>query len=172
MYWMKKNHACCFKHIHFAYWICATKYLYPFNICYGLSWWFSIKNPPASAGDTGLTPGVGRAPGEGNGNPPQLLLPGRSHGRRSLVGHRAWGPKTVRRDLVTSQQQIRIIHHIKCIALKCSISSHTAHVSYEMYVISFSRGYIHVFMETVLSPTLLSGIRDRNLPQRSSVWFF
>ena len=36
--------------------------------------WFSggsVKNPSADAGDECLTPGSGRAPGEGNGNPPQ-----------------------------------------------------------------------------------------------------
>ena len=27
-----------------------------------------VKNPPASAGDKGLTPGLGRSPGEGNDN--------------------------------------------------------------------------------------------------------
>ena len=27
------------------------------------------QNPPASAGDTGLTPGSGKSPGEGNDNP-------------------------------------------------------------------------------------------------------
>ena len=30
-----------------------------------------IKNPPASAADTGLIPGSRRSPGEGNGNPLQ-----------------------------------------------------------------------------------------------------
>ena len=30
-----------------------------------------VKNPPAKAGDTGLIPGLGRYPGEGNGNPLQ-----------------------------------------------------------------------------------------------------
>ena len=33
-----------------------------------------VKNPPANAGDTGDSgsiPGLGRSPGEGNGNPPQ-----------------------------------------------------------------------------------------------------
>ena len=30
-----------------------------------------IKNLPANAGDVGLIPGVGRSPGEGNGNPVQ-----------------------------------------------------------------------------------------------------
>ena len=28
-----------------------------------------VKNPPANAGDTGSIPGLGRSPGEGNGNP-------------------------------------------------------------------------------------------------------
>ena len=28
-----------------------------------------IKNPSANAGDAGLIPGLGRSPGEGNGNP-------------------------------------------------------------------------------------------------------
>ena len=27
-----------------------------------------VKNPPANAEDTGLIPGLGRSPGEGNGN--------------------------------------------------------------------------------------------------------
>ena len=30
-----------------------------------------VKNVPANAGATGLIPGVGRSPGEGNGNPLQ-----------------------------------------------------------------------------------------------------
>ena len=30
-----------------------------------------VKNPPANAGDSGLTPGLGRSPGEGNGYPLQ-----------------------------------------------------------------------------------------------------
>ena len=30
-----------------------------------------VMNPPASAGDAGLIPGLGRSPGEGNGNPLQ-----------------------------------------------------------------------------------------------------
>ena len=30
-----------------------------------------VKNPPASAGDVGSLPGLGRSPGEGNDNPLQ-----------------------------------------------------------------------------------------------------
>ena len=42
--------------------------------------------------DPGSILGLGRSPGEGNGNPP-VLLPGKSHGRRSLVGYSLWGRK-------------------------------------------------------------------------------
>ena len=47
-----------------------------------------IKNPPANAEDTGdvcSTPGSGRSPGVGDGNP--VFLPGKFHGQRSLVGY-------------------------------------------------------------------------------------
>ena len=38
-----------------------------------------VKNPPANAGDIrdpGLIPGSLRSPGEGNGNPSRVFLPG------------------------------------------------------------------------------------------------
>ena len=35
-----------------------------------------VKNPPASTGDLGSTPGLGRSPAEGNGNPLQYSCPG------------------------------------------------------------------------------------------------
>ena len=37
----------------------------------GFSGGTEVKNPPACAGDTGLMPGSGRSPGEGNDNPLQ-----------------------------------------------------------------------------------------------------
>ena len=49
-----------------------------------------VKNLPANAGDTrdaGLIPGLGRSPGEGNGNLLQYSCLGESHGQRSLVGY-------------------------------------------------------------------------------------
>ena len=53
-----------------------------------------VKNPPVNSGnaiDAGLTPGLERSPGEGNGYP--VFLPGKSHGQRSLVGYSSWGCK-------------------------------------------------------------------------------
>ena len=35
-----------------------------------------VKNPPASAGDVGSNPGMGRSPGKGNGNPLQYSFLG------------------------------------------------------------------------------------------------
>ena len=45
-----------------------------------------------NAGVPGSNPGLGRSSGKGNGNSP-VLLPGKSHGRRSVVGYRPWGRK-------------------------------------------------------------------------------
>ena len=33
-----------------------------------------VKNLPANAGDSGWAPGLGKSPGEGNGNPPLSLF--------------------------------------------------------------------------------------------------
>ena len=40
-----------------------------------------VKNPPANAGNEGLTPGSGRFPGEGNGNPLQYSCLGNPRDR-------------------------------------------------------------------------------------------
>ena len=48
-----------------------------------------VKNPPANAGDirdTGLIPGLGRSPG-GRHVTHFSILPGKSHGQRSLAGY-------------------------------------------------------------------------------------
>ena len=34
-----------------------------------------------------------------------VVLPGKSHGQRSLMGYSSWGPQRVRHDLATKQQQ-------------------------------------------------------------------
>ena len=44
-------------------------------------------------GDPGSIAGSERSPGEGNGDPLPVLLPGKSHGWRSLVGYSPWGRK-------------------------------------------------------------------------------
>ena len=55
-----------------------------------------VKNPPAIARDirdTGLIPGSGRSPGEGNGDPLQCSCLENAHGQRSLASYSPWGGK-------------------------------------------------------------------------------
>ena len=42
-----------------------------FFVVWGFPGGSVVKNPPTNAGDVGLIPGLGRSPGEGNGNPLQ-----------------------------------------------------------------------------------------------------
>ena len=46
-----------------------------------------------SAGDPGSILGLGRSPGEENGNPLQYSYLEKSHGWRNLVGYSPWGCK-------------------------------------------------------------------------------
>ena len=77
------------------------------------AWWLRRKEPTCLSGDTGLTPGSGRAPGRGNGNPflPGVLatpvfLPGKSHGQWNLVGFSPWSHKRVGHNLVTKNKAL------------------------------------------------------------------
>ena len=52
-----------------------------------------LKDPTTNAGDlrdTGSILGLGRSPGNANGQPSPVFLPGESHGQRSLAGHGPW----------------------------------------------------------------------------------
>ena len=60
-----------------------------------------VKNPPANAGDVGSIPGLGRSPGEGNGNPLQY----------SCLGNpldRGFGQESGRPQSTGSQNQTRL----------------------------------------------------------------
>ena len=54
-----------------------------------------VKKLPASAGDMDSIPGMGRSPGEGNGNPLQYSCLENLTDRRSMVGYSPWGHKRV-----------------------------------------------------------------------------
>ena len=76
---------------------CLLKWAYDFfSCCYGeldFPGGSDGKESACNAGDLGLIPGLARSSGKGNGTPLQVLLPGKSHGRRSLVGCSPWGCK-------------------------------------------------------------------------------
>ena len=67
---------------------------------YILICWLSGKASACNAGDTGSFPGLGRSPGEGNGNPLQYSWLENSMDR-CLAGYSPWGGKRVGHDLST-----------------------------------------------------------------------
>ena len=63
----------------------------------GIPSWLSGKESTANAGDGDSIPGLGRFPGEGNGNPLQYSCLGNPMDReRILVVYSPWGCKTSR----------------------------------------------------------------------------
>ena len=58
------------------------------------------KESACNEGDPGLIPGLGRSPGEGNGNPLQYSCLENPHGQRSLAGYHPRG----RKELDTTEQ--------------------------------------------------------------------
>ena len=61
----------------------------------------TVKESICNAGDPGSMPGLGRTPGEGNGNPLQYSCLGEFHGQRSLMGYCPWDLKRVGYDRAT-----------------------------------------------------------------------
>ena len=51
------------------------------------------KESACNAGDPGLIPGSGKIPRRREWQPTPVFLPGKSHGRRNLVGYSPWGHK-------------------------------------------------------------------------------
>ena len=66
-----------------------------------LPWWLSGKKSACNAGDKGVIPGSGRAPGEGNGNPLQYSCLGNPMDRGAWWVTVHGGHKRVRNDLAT-----------------------------------------------------------------------
>ena len=57
----------------------------------GFSGGSDSKESTCNVGDLGLIPGLGRSPGEGNGNPLQYSCLENPHGQRNLAGYSLWG---------------------------------------------------------------------------------
>ena len=74
--------------------------------------WCEGEPSPSS----GFYPWVGKIPWRRAWQPALVFLPGESHGQRSLEGYSLWGPKRVRHNLVTKQeQQHMFIHHLSLV---------------------------------------------------------
>ena len=78
-----------------------------------------VKNPPASAGDVGLLPGLGRPPGEGNGNPLQYSCLEKSMDRGTWWATACGVTKSwTRRNVHTHTQSIEMFYSSEVLAGK------------------------------------------------------
>jgi len=64
----------------------------------GLPGGSEVKAPACNVGDQGSIPGVGKIPWRRKWKPTPVLLPGESHGERSLVGYSPRGRKESAHD--------------------------------------------------------------------------
>ena len=76
---------------------------------YGLPWWLSGKESACQCRRCRFNPWVRKIPWRRKWQPIPGSLPGKSHGQRSLTGYSPWGCKRLRHDLVTKQQQRRLV---------------------------------------------------------------
>ena len=67
-----------------------------------------VKNLPANEGRRRFDFWAGKIPCRRKWQPTAAFLPGKSHGRRSLVGYSPWGHKRVVHNSVTKQELVTV----------------------------------------------------------------
>ena len=96
------------------------------EVLYVISWWWAsllaqrVKAFACNAGDLGLIPESGRSPGW---HPTAVFLPGKCHGRRSLVSYSPWGCKELD---VTEQLHFISISWLPILAFQSPIMQRTS----------------------------------------------
>ena len=84
----------------------------------GLPWWLSGKESACQCRTCQFNPWVGKIPWRSKWQPTLVLLPGKSHGHRSLAGCSPWSHR-VEHDFVTKQQQsVQSIAQVQVIIFK------------------------------------------------------
>ena len=68
-----------------------TYLLSDFSLLFGLPWWLRGYSVCLECRRPGFNPRVGKIPWRRQWHPTPVLLPGESHGGRSLVGYSPWG---------------------------------------------------------------------------------
>ena len=89
----------------------------PVLVFLGCSYGSAGKESAYNAGAPGSIPGLGRCPGDENGNPTPGFLPGKSHGQRSLVGYsQSIGHKELdSTEHLHTQTYTHIIYNLQCV---------------------------------------------------------
>ena len=106
-----------------------------------------------NAGEPASIPGLGLSPGEGNGNH-SVLLPGKSHGRRSLGRLQSMGSQRVRHDWATSLSFFWYVWNVVQDPLEVGMATFSSIFAWR---IPMDRGASWAMVHTIVkSQTLLS----------------
>ena len=73
----------------------------------GLPQWLCSKEFTCQWGSRGVDPWVGKVPWSRKWQPASVLLPGESHGQRSLAGYSPWSCRVSQDSVTTQQRQMR-----------------------------------------------------------------
>ena len=92
--WGTKNPTCRVAEKEKKIWVIYMNHLYDLG--------FPGGSDGLQCGRPGFDPWVGKIPWRRKWQPTPVLLPGKFHGRRSLVGYSPWGSQRVGRDWATS----------------------------------------------------------------------
>ena len=105
--------------------------------CYGLPWWLTGQSICLQYGRPGFEPWVRKIPWRREWQPTPVLLPGKSHGWRSLVGYSPWG---------------------------CKESDMTERLHFHLYIHIYVCVWVYICVCVCFFPTpFISFIRDRNV---------
>ena len=83
--------------------MCAISYMY------WLPWWLSGKEPACQCRKHRFNPWVRKVPCRWKWQPTPLFLPVKTHGQRSLWSYNPWDHKRIGHNLLTKQQQQKIL---------------------------------------------------------------
>ena len=88
--------------------------------------WHSGKESTFNSGDTGSIPGSGKSPGEANGEPTQVFLPGKFR-KKTMAGYRPWSVKLsiLKSRDITLPAKVRIVKTVVFPVVMCGYESWT-----------------------------------------------
>ena len=119
--------------------ICYSSFSYSFNFPGGSNG----KESACNAGDLNLIPGLGRAPGEGNGYPLQYSCLENSMDRGAWLGYSLWGCKKsdMTEKLSLFSFSITFIRHLL-------YAKHSTWHFSDIRIETLSLGHLHCIIET------------------------
>ena len=103
-------------------------------VCGASIWWLSDKESACQCKRCRFSPWVRKIFWRRKWPPTPVFLPGKSHGQRSLVGYSPCGPKRVRHNLDTKQQQCMYVYLVTYLSL-CGITHTHTHIYIVQYLL-------------------------------------